>query len=165
MTRGFTLLESLLAVALLAGLTAWALPSFQYFRQDRNMARLASGLLGYVQQAKSMAKYRHQDLWVHLTLLSNSSDYWALALTNSDQAGSEDLAHFSGKPYQGITLSSTFRSDRIKIYALRGKITSGSITFYSSSQPERALKLITSYGAGRVRICAPDGEDYGYPSC
>ena len=165
MSRGFTILELLISLAVLAILFSVALSSFSTLSRQTKMVSLASSLQSFLYQAKSEAIYRNRDLWGHF-IIDNSQGAvgeWELQVTDSDQPGAEVLMHFSGQSYTNIIFDT--RLHRMKFDGVRGKISNNSIEFYPANDMDLRLKVVTSYGAGRIRICAEQSEIYDYPIC
>lgn len=65
LTRGFSLLEMLIAVAVLALVTAMAAPTFSASRQIAAVENKAMRLLSLLELAQSEAKKRHRAIYVH----------------------------------------------------------------------------------------------------
>ncbi|WP_172561966.1 GspH/FimT family pseudopilin [Vibrio furnissii] len=168
MVRGFTLLELLITVAVLSAMLVFAAPNFQRFSQQHQMQTLASELQGFLQQAKSEAVFRNQDLWAHIVMDSNpsSTGLWQIILNDSDSvsAGSALLV-MSGQPFRHIKVTSNFSSDQVKFDGVRGKIKGDSIFFSPVADANQQLKLSTSFGASRIIVCGEQGAVYGYPKC
>lgn len=104
MTRGFTLLELLITVAVLAVILAWATPSFTSVTTTTKMQRLGNELHGFVIQAKSEAVLRRKNLWAHISIAANGDSLgtWKIELTDDETPGvGSVLLNFSGKPYKG----------------------------------------------------------------
>lgn len=164
-SSGFTLLECLLVLALLASLLSWAVPNFQNIMDSRNTSRFATELMGLVYLAKSEAVLRNQDLWLQFQPTQEESDALVIELTDSSEATGEVISTLTSEHFRHVVIENNYQDNKVKFYARRGKMTSGSIIFYSSLQPNKRLKLITSFGAGRIRLCAVDGSAYGYSNC
>ncbi|CAH0538867.1 hypothetical protein VMF7928_01727 [Vibrio marisflavi CECT 7928] len=157
-------MECLITLVLLTCLLSWAAPSFNQLLDSRKVIRFASELVGLTYLAKSEAIYRNQNLWLHLPN-STSSDSWSISLNTGQESDAETISLLSGEPYRTLVIESTYQDNQIKFYPRRGKVASGNVTFYSSLQPDKKLKLITSYSAGRVRLCSVTGSSYGYTEC
>lgn len=168
MVRGFTLLELLITLAVLAVLLMFAAPSFERFSQQNQMQSLASELQGFMLQAKSEAVFRNQDLWAHFVMDSNpsASGQWTIVLKDSDSPSSGNtILLLSGRGFRNISLESHFSPNKIKFDGVRGKVVNGSLSFHLVTETSKELKLRTSYSANRVMICGNKGALYGYPAC
>ncbi|MCL9783918.1 GspH/FimT family pseudopilin [Vibrio sp. S4M6] len=166
MARGFTLLECVIALVLLASLMAWAIPNYQDLANSRQMHRFSSELLGLVDLAKSEAVYRNKELLLKVQpIVGDSSIGWQLILIASDPSSVSVLASLSSQSFAQLTMEMTYPGNQIKFYPKRGKVSSGHLMFYSKLHPDKRLKLITSYGAGRIRLCSLSSRAYGYSDC
>ncbi|USD41770.1 GspH/FimT family pseudopilin [Vibrio sp. SCSIO 43135] len=165
---GFTLLELLITIAVMAAILLAAAPSFSSLTTASQMTRLADELLGFMNQAKSEAVFRNQDLWAHINVatIPDDSGTWSITLTDSDAPGSGTaLLTMSGKPFTNIALEPVYSSEQVKFGGVRGKVKAGSMYFYPTEQTSKKLKLSTSYGASRILVCGVGGDVYGYPEC
>ncbi len=167
MTRGFTLLELLVSIAVMALVVGLSTPNFSSVSTQTQMTSLASSLQSFLYQAKSEAIFRNQDLWAHFIMPESHKQQseWLIELTDSERQGGTVLMTFSGAPYRQIKLSPDFSANQIKFDGVRGKIKNGSIEFHAIHNTQKSLKLVTSYGASRIRICGKNGSAYGYPNC
>ncbi len=167
MSRGFTILELLISIAVMAILLSVSLPNFSALSGQAQMTSLASSLQGFLYQAKSEAIYRNQDLWAHFVMPNSEATQgqWEIQLTDSQGEDGEVLMRFSGAPYAQIEVIPNFTADQIKFDGVRGKINNGSIEFHQVNLQTKSLKLSTSYGASRIKICGEHGAAYGYPNC
>ncbi len=167
MSRGFTLFELLICLAVMTALLSMSLPSFSTFSRQAQMTSLATSLPNFLYQAKSEAIFRHQDLWAHFILPSSgqSPGEWEIQIRDSQQLDGQLVMRFSGAPYTNINIVPDFSANQIKFDGVRGKIKNGSIAFYDLQDQSKSLKLLTSYGASRIRICGENGAAYGYPNC
>ncbi|MGF1754577.1 GspH/FimT family pseudopilin [Vibrio makurazakiensis] len=165
MTRGFTLLELLITVAVLAVLLATAAPSFSSLAQTTQMQRLATEINGFMIQAKSEAVMRNQDLWAHFVMVGNqnSSGEWKIELKTSDVANvGPSLLTMQGEAFKNINLIVNYSSEQIKFSGVNGKAKDGNLKF---SVGNKVLTLITYRSSGRMRICGVGGAYYGYDEC
>ncbi|KGY09222.1 MULTISPECIES: GspH/FimT family pseudopilin [Vibrio] len=169
MSRGFTLLELLVSIAVLGTLMVWALPNYSDMTDTVKMRRLAKELNGFVLMAKSEAVLRRERLWVHLIMsgASDSNGDWRLELTNSDVNGAGDVySALSGVPFEGVTLSTTYTSNQISFDETHGRPKAGRFTFHPKSSPSSALDLRTYHRSAIVRVCSPSANTYlSYEKC
>ncbi|CAH8190029.1 GspH/FimT family pseudopilin [Vibrio aestuarianus] len=165
MARGFTLLELLITVMVLAVLLSVAAPSFTRVSESQKMKRLANELNGFVMNARSEAVRRKTELWAHIAIsgASNNSGDWSIVLTDSaTNPGGTVLSSLSGEAYNNIEVSTTYVSEQINFDAINGRATSGSFIFTSSGG---ALKLGSFRLSGKMRICAVGGDHFGFKAC
>ncbi|WP_176287223.1 GspH/FimT family pseudopilin [Vibrio sp. JPW-9-11-11] len=164
MTRGFTLLELLITLVILSLLLSVAAPSVTAVSSRNQMKSFAHEMSGFMAQARSEAIWRHQDLWAHID--HETTDSWWLRLTDSNQPDAgEVVLHFPAERYRQLILTWTYSANKIKFSGQRGRIKSGSLTFYSAMQPNTKLKIATSFGGNRVIVCGVDASHYGFPAC
>lgn len=168
MVRGFTLMELLITLGITLTMLMTAVPSYSALSDYFKMTQLARSLESFLHQARAEAVYRNQDLWAHVEVSQRPdvSGEWQIWLSDSDESGKGAvLLRFSGQRYHGIAFESQFSSEQIKFDGVRGKIKNGSIYLYPKQHRERALRIGTSFGASRIKLCGLEGEQYGYPAC
>ncbi len=169
MTRGFTLLELLITLAIMGALLAWVAPSFSTLSTTSKMQRLASELQGFVTLGKSEAILKRRPLWGHFIAsgASDSQGNWRLELTDSDTEGSGNvLFQLSGKPFDGLTVGVTYTSEQISFDETHGRPKNGSFFFYPNSNTTERLELITFHRSAITRVCSASGSElYGYKVC
>ncbi|CAM3864712.1 TPA: prepilin-type N-terminal cleavage/methylation domain-containing protein [Vibrio vulnificus] len=169
MTRGFTLLELLITVAVLAVVLASAAPSFTRVSQTVEMQRLASELNGFFNQSKSEAVLRNTKLYVHFTKAKAevaNKGQWSLKLSASSSSASNVLLYLSGSSYSGLSIIHNYEHKYISFDPVRGRPQGGSIFFYPTSDETKKLSVVISNPPGRVRVCSLSGAKlYDYPTC
>lgn len=164
MTRGFTLFELVIVLAILGLLLSATTPSLTTMSGHKQMQSFAHEMTGFISQARAEAIWRHQDLWAHIERTSATD--WQLNLTDSSRADAgEVVLSFPAERYRQLVLSWTYSADKIKFSGGRGRIKSGSLIFYSAHQPNSKLKLTTSFGGNRVMVCGVSDSHYGFPEC
>lgn len=168
MVRGFSILELLITLTVLAITMAFAAPAYERFSQHYQMQSLASELQVFLQQAKSEAVFRNQNLWVHLMMDSNpsTSGQWQLVLKDSDAVSAgQTLLVLDGQAFRRLRMAHNYATDKVKFDGVRGKVINGSFYFSPLNDRNRILTLHTSFGAGRIIVCAQQEAMYGYPQC
>ncbi|EIO4104209.1 TPA: Tfp pilus assembly protein FimT/FimU [Vibrio vulnificus] len=169
MTRGFTLLELLITVAVLAVILAWATPSFTHVSQTVQMQRLASELSGFLNQSKSEAVARNAKLYVHFTKEKSEvadKGEWSLKLSTSASAAGGTVLYLSGSSYSGLSTYHNYNQKFISFDPIRGRPQGGSIVFYPTSDVTTKLSIVISNPPGRIRVCSLSGAKlYDYPTC
>ncbi|MDW6092248.1 prepilin-type N-terminal cleavage/methylation domain-containing protein [Vibrio rhizosphaerae] len=172
MRTGFSLLELVVVMALLSLSLLLVVPQFSRQMEQEQLKTAVSEVQAFILRARSLAITHHQNLWLHLISQSPSltdngiSRSWLLRVTTAeDRHQGQHLLTLSGQRYRQISIRSGFPQDRLFIDGHSGKLGNGSITFLARNTPERQIKVITSYGAGRVRHCSVGTAIYGYPAC
>ncbi len=171
MRTGFSLLELVVVIALLSLSLLLVVPQFSQQMDKEQLKTAVSDVQAFILQARSLAITHHQNLWLHLIFPSSATDNdaspgWQLRVsTAEDRSEGHRLLTLSGQRYRKILVRSGFPQNRLFIDGHSGKLGNGSITLSARNTPERQIKVITSYGAGRVRHCSVGTAIYGYPAC
>ncbi|WP_105903086.1 GspH/FimT family pseudopilin [Vibrio gangliei] len=177
MARGFTLIEMLISLVVLAVLLAAAVPSFGGMSERSKMQRLAEELQGFFVQTKSEAVLRNQPVYLNFVKIgSEYSGEWGLATrasatpaTSLSSAQSDALVYLDGHPFKNITVNFPMANGSTLLSVLEFEPVNGkpiqpsSLSFFVDAN--KPLKLVFSNVTGRIRICGDGGAFYGYPSC
>jgi len=170
MNRGFTLLELLITVTILAISLTLAVPNFNTLNNSMKMQRLATELNGFLVQAKSEAVLKNKDLWVHISFpknTENNSGAWSLSLTDSDNLSGTTLYYLEGNDFKDVGLKHNYTGQKIKFEGIRGRPSPGSFQFNPKLETSKKLKVLLSNPPGRIKVCYDNnqGELYGYNAC
>lgn len=177
MARGFTLIEMLISLVVLAVLLAAAVPSFRGMSESSKMQRLAEELQGFFVQTKSEAVLRNQSVYLNFVQVGPPySGEWGLATRSSSvpatslsSAQSGALVYLNGSAFKNLTVNfpmanGTSLLSVLEFEPVNGKpVQSSSLSFFIDAN--KPLKLVFSNITGRIRVCGDGGEFYGYPSC
>ena len=161
MCRGFSLLElltSLVIIGILLGI------GFGYAITTQRSQQIQSAgqeLQSFVETAKSIAHSHRSSMWIDIQS-TNEAGEWSLDLMSQDDSR---VLVLNGQRFPLVSLQVNYREDRILLLGERGKISNGSLIMTINTDLSQGLKLITSYGAGRVRVCSIKGAAYGYSAC
>ena len=163
MRRGFTLLELLIGLCVVSLLMLLGGQGAGYLLQQTRMTSAAHDLAAFVNTAKAMSIKQRQTLTISV-IRTNETSAWLLELTEQNpNLNSKPLLILDGARYPHVALNARYAEAQLLLFGQRGKLSNGHFEFFISSN--KALKLITSYGGGRLRICGKEESVYGYPSC
>ena len=158
--QGFTLIEAMIVVAVIAVLLAVAVPSFSNFFEKNRLKRATEEVYGLITKARAEGVIRDTNMSVAV-----DTDAWCLGyaavvgcdctetdLTEADAcavsiAGTPVRQVVSGANFTGVDMAG---SD-IDFNHVKGTASAGSVTLASGVW---ALKIMVS-NVGRVRICTP----------
>lgn len=180
---GFTLIEMIATVAVLAILVTVGIPSFQETIDKRRLTGAAEQLYGDLQYARAEAIKRNANVFVAFTAGSTS---WCYGMSSTNATcncstptscqldGVEKVVNETGfrnislgvNNIAGATPNLNFepRRGRVRMNNNAADIGTGLVTFTSSNSKELRLDVRT---LGRVKICSPSGSTNlsGYPLC
>lgn len=168
--QGFTLIEALVAVTILAIVASVAIPAFNGIRETLRLKGAAESVLMDLRWAQSESIKKSESLTVSF---QEGDAAWCYGFTleaNCDcsQAGScvmdgiERTADQS--PFPGMGLVANVSNKRFTFNPRRGTVTAGNVQLIGRNG--RSLRVVVS-GLGRIRMCSPAGDSHfsGYPSC
>jgi type IV fimbrial biogenesis protein FimT len=155
--RGFTLIELMITVAVLAILVALAVPNLQDALRKRRVAGAVEAVYSQVQFARSEAIKRSQDTSIVITTTSP----WSIAVAGN--------ATVSGNDYSDVSIAAspdtTVTFDGVRGLRSAPAVASGDETLTLTLGTYQAAVVVGV--VGRVRICTPTGATAvgGYPAC
>lgn len=167
-SRGFTFLEQLIVCGLLALMLSLAVPGFGQMSAALQMRRAVSEIKGFMDQSRSEAVLRNQDLWAHISDTSNatSKGYWKLTLTNSEWVGEgEVILVIDSRSFPSIAIDWNYSVDQIKFDARRGRVKNGTLSLYLVDDEQQMLRVKSSFSNNRVMICGVGEARFGYSVC
>lgn len=173
---GFTLVEFLVAMTVLAIVSVTALPSFEDFRARQRLRSAADNLYTDLQYARSESVQRNAV--VSVDFVTGAAWCYGIHLgaggCDCATANSCNIKAVSGADYRGVQMSSAdfVGSDTETAYQIdprRGQsvdaantpVTGAVLLANQNSQSVRA----DVNAIGRVRLCSPGGTVPGYPTC
>ena len=182
---GFTLIEMIATVAVLAVLVTVGIPSFQETIDKRRLTGAAEQLQADLQYARSEAIKRNGNVFVSFTLVSGTDWCYGMSSTtatcNCNTAtscqldGVEKVVNEDG--FRNISLGvASITGNNLNFEPRRGlvsvnsnatPIATGSVTLTSNigTTSAKVLRIDVSR-LGRVKLCSPStGNLSGYPTC
>jgi type IV fimbrial biogenesis protein FimT len=161
-TRGLTLLELLVALAIVAVMTTLALPSFGSIVARHRLKAAAEQLSADLGELRLMAAQRGQPL--HLDLQPGAQWCYALATVSGCDCRvpqSCQLKTVRAADHPGVTLlaGGGMLVDARNVGPLQG---SGQALLQGSEGAQLRVGLTP---LGRPKVCAPGGAVQGYPGC
>lgn len=166
MSRGFTLLETLIAIAILTILMTIMLPSITTFVERQRVLYLVSELRNMLHQAKSEAI--SQDSKIRLSYI-NSATEWSISLY-ADKANSiesstlEPLLLYSIPSFSHPSLLLITSISSLQFNSVRGTPHMPA-SFYLYQNRDKQVKLTIHNITGRVKSCSINGNYYGFKQC
>jgi type IV fimbrial biogenesis protein FimT len=190
---GFTILEMLITLMVVAILASLAVPSMSGFAVRQKFVGAAEQLYGHLQQARSEAIARSAPVFVNFDV--DGSSTWAYGISSAtgcdltetdptvagactlridDGDGVEEdedlvLMLFTSADYDDVEMAISgfpFGSTEIAYDQVRGTTSEGNVELTSSSDQELELNVTVSR-LGRIEICspAPDTAVLNYRGC
>jgi type IV fimbrial biogenesis protein FimT len=145
----------------------FAIPSLTSRLGTEHAKSTANALSDFILEAKFISATRNLVLWI----LIDEGDIeegreWTLTLTPSSDKTDDNYQELRVLKGEGnVSLHSGYMHDRIYIEGVKGKVGSGYLQLSSDQPGIPILKVVTSYGAGRVRVCAVEESIDGFPQC
>lgn len=161
--RGFTLVELMTAIAVMAILAAIAVPSFNTFINDSRLASQANELIGTLQYARSEAIRRNRKVTVCPSSNGSScltSTTWTRWIARIDNSG-EVLRDFSGKA--GITATGdvsaiVYGSDGLAKASTGMLATAQIVVCMDTTRPAENRRLVQLAGGSRLEVKRETGS-------
>lgn len=181
--RGFTLIEVMVVVAVLAVLSALAIPGMGEYLDRHRLIGQMRAITNLVELARSEAIMHSSASASNLKTmaitispgaswfvgLSNGTTACSLTPTNTckiNQGGSAVSHSISGAECTACSMVSP-SSTQVAVYDLRGIVQGGTNQAITLQSPRGKFLSVNINRLGRVSLCVPVGKPAipGYPSC
>lgn len=171
--RGFSLIEAMVVVSILAIIVGIAVPSFKEFQANRRLNGFAVELATDIHYLRSEAIARNQKMYIRFGNDAGGSCYLLHTGNSGDCTCTSDGAAQCRDPmnstvksvgladYQGVRLQANVTS--MLFDPVRGTTTpGGSINIIADSG--KTIRQVVSI-MGRTKTCSPQGSVSGYKVC
>lgn len=162
-SRGFTLLEAAIAVALIALVATLALPSFGAAIERSRLKAAAEALASDLQEARFEAARRGQPLHVELT----PGPAWCWSVSTAPGCGCSAAAcrlkAASAAEHAGVSLVEARSASFSPTGGPEVPTPVNAGATFESGHGERLRVELSALG--RARICAPQAKVSGYAAC
>ena len=171
--KGFTLIETMVFVALLAILTAVAVPSFKDMMINRRLEGKASEYISHFNWARSLAVSSNEAVNLHIATGESASCYVVFQGPINDcscnangavcTSAGNDLLAVVLPHSDGVRVSARTESARIRINPKQGTI-SPTLTAIFTADNGKVIHNISNI-LGRTRSCTPTEASFGFRIC
>lgn len=167
--RGFTLVEMLITIAIVAIMAMIAVPSFNAFFDKYRVKRAAETVSAFLVNTKSEAVKRNKTVNAVITV---SGATWCAGMTeattcNCTTAGACQIDGVdrvvSSATYKGVKLNGPDTEHAFKFKSQRGTVTGNETVELESADGLKLNVVVSKFG--RIRLCSPSGSLGGYPVC
>jgi prepilin-type N-terminal cleavage/methylation domain-containing protein len=172
--KGFTLIELMVAIAILAILVTMAAPSFSSFIDKYRVKRAADTLSAFLINTKSEAIKRNTRV---RAVFQSTGSSWCAGMTTADTcdctaANSADSCEIDGaervvrgSDFKDILLTVSADESKFSFTPLRGAVNAGNAQVTSANGLQ--VRVVVKNTTGRIRLCSPSGSGNvgGYPVC
>lgn len=154
---GFTLIELMVTVAIIAILAAMAYPSFTDMIARNRLKGAAEGLFGDLQFAKSESIKLNQNITLDVTTGTTTWDY------KIKDAANTVLKTVDNNEFQDVTFTAGADLTFTPLQGMTSSNADITLTFTRASNTAQTLSVVVS-PMGRIKVCTSSSV-LGYKSC
>ncbi len=164
LSRGFTLIECVIALLLLSLMLGIALPQFTQLQHYHQLRSQVSALIELLVKARQLSLSEGQTVYAHS--INDATQGWAVALHLDSTARTwSQLQQHSLATASGKYVELGFTQAVLGFSHLHGRpVIAGHYRFNFAGEAN-GIKVIYHNVSGRVRVCHQGGKRYGYPAC
>ncbi len=164
---GFTLIELTAVIAIIVISLCFTIPGMMSSLTMEKSKSATIQIRNFLSEAKSLAMVRNQVLRIDIDEGDAKAEKsWVLVLrSGSKKTGQPGQILQQHKGSLDFDMHSGYLHNQIFIDGVKGKMSSGFLLLSRVGSDGPALKIITSYGAGRIRVCAVGEVVNGFPLC
>jgi type IV fimbrial biogenesis protein FimT len=163
--KGFTFIELCISSVILAFGVMLAMPGTARLEDNVEIRSCVNDIYQLIQHAKALSVSQKKPFWLIMSDDEDKSDWKLILSDNSVFTDGHKLSSIESTAYPRLSVKGSYLDNKMAFYASRGKVSSGNILIQSRDFPDVSVKIISSYGAARVRICAQGGVSEQWPSC
>jgi prepilin-type N-terminal cleavage/methylation domain-containing protein len=173
--KGFTLIEVMVAIAILAILLTLAAPSFNSLTDKYRVKRAADSVSAFLINAKSEAIKRNTTVSAVFQTAGGGAT-WCAGMTTAASCdcmvdnecqidGADRLVR--GSDYRGIVLENPADGTAFSFSPQRGTTSTIANRVQVRSVDGLQVRVVVKNTTGRIRLCSPSGSGNvgGYPVC
>lgn len=163
LSRGFSLLEMLISLAILSIMASLVAPAYTSLIEQRQIIAVAEAIADDLRWARSESLKSGGDISVFFE--TKTANIWRYQLMDSTNVIIKTVSNVDNPEFKGVGLTENLREHNTKFNASRGTSEgkNGTISVYSA-HANYQLDVVLS-NLGRVHICAKSSVIGDYPKC
>ncbi len=161
--KGFSLLETLICIAVLSIVATLAAPTFVSMITQRQLIATAEAIAGDLRWARSEALKSANDISVFFE--PGAANAWRYQLTNATGVTLKTITSETNPEFTKISLTENFREHSTTFNSTRGTAEAKNGTIILGAMETELILEVVLSNLGRVTICAKSSNFGTYPKC